>query len=425
MSRNAVHVKRRNVLQQGLSLVALGSIARIAVAQTRPIRIGYVSPQTGPLAAFGETDNFTVKNVREALRDGLKIDGRSHSVEIIVKDSQSNPNRAAGVAQELITKDKVDLMLCAATPDTTNPVSDQCELAGVPCISTAAPWQAWYFGRGATPQTGFDWTYHFFFGLDDGIAVYDGMWSEIATNKTVGFLLPTDSDGDAWAHKEFGLPPALEKLGYRTIDPGRYNNNTDNFSAHISAFRKNNVEIITGVMNPPDWTTFWNQARQQGYKPKIATIAKALVFPIAVENLGTAGDGLTSEVVWTRYHPFKSTINGMSCKQYADLWEKESRKQTTPALGWIHALFEVAIDALKRAGNPQDKKSVRDAITKTNITTIQGPINFTNGPVRNVSKIMLVGGQWKKGRKFKYDIDIVSNVTAPSIAKTGKLRVIP
>ena len=96
----------------------------------------------------------------------------------------------------------------------------------------------------------------------------------------------------------------------------------------------------------------------------------------------------------------------------------------TPALGWIHALFEVAVDVLKRSSDPQNKKAVRDAIAKTAMTTIQGPVNFTNGPVKNVSRVLLVGGQWKKGTKFKYDIDIVSNVTAPSIPTTGKLRPI-
>lgn len=427
MSHSPDQQRRRALVSSGAALTAvtaLGALPAAVFAQTRPIKIGYVSPQTGPLAAFGETDNFTVKAVREALAGGLNVGGKTYKVEVIVKDSQSNPNRAASVAQELINNDKVDLMLCAATPDTTNPVGDQCELAGVPCISTAAPWQAWYFGRGATPQKGFDWTYHFFFGLDDGIAVYDGLWKGIPTNKTVGFLFPTDADGDAWAHKELGLPPALAKLGYKLVDPGRYTNNTDNFSAQINAFKRGNVEIITGVMNPPDWTTFWGQARQQGFKPKIATIAKALVFPVAVENLGTGGDALSSEVVWSRYHPFKSTLNGLNCGAYADLWEKESGKQTTPALGWIHALFEVAVDVLKRSSDPQNKKAVRDAIAKTAMTTIQGPVNFTNGPVKNVSRVLLVGGQWKKGTKFKYDIDIVSNVTAPSIPTTGKLRPI-
>lgn len=418
--------KRRQLLETGLLGAVLGALPLGIWAQTtKKIKIGFISPQTGPLSVFGETDNFTVRAVREALKGGLTIGGINYAVEIIVKDSQSNPNRASSIAQELINKDKVDLLLTAATPDTTNPVSDQAELAGVPCISTAAPWQAWYFGRGATPQKGFDWTYHFFFGLDDAIGVYDGMWKGVSTNKIVGLLLPNDSDGDAWASKQHGLPPALAKLGYKVIEPGRYQSNTDNFSSIISTFKKSGVEIITGVMNPPDWTTFWNQARQQGFKPKVATIAKALVFPQAVENLGKAGDALSSEIVWSRHHPFKSTINGMTCAQYADLWEKETKKQATQPLGWIHALFEVAIDVLKRSGDPLKKASVRDAIGKTNLVTIQGPINFTNGPVKNVSRISLVGGQWKSGSKYKYEVDIVSNSTSPNIPTTSKIRVIP
>ena len=76
------------------------------------------------------------------------------------------PIAAAEVAAELIKSDKVDLMLVAGTPDTVNPVADQCEINQVPCVSTDAPWQAYFFGRGGNPAKGFDWTYHFFWGAD-------------------------------------------------------------------------------------------------------------------------------------------------------------------------------------------------------------------------------------------------------------------
>ena len=42
-------------------------------------------------------------------------------------------------------------MLVVSTPETINPVADACEAAGVPCLSTVMPWEAWYFGRGAKP----------------------------------------------------------------------------------------------------------------------------------------------------------------------------------------------------------------------------------------------------------------------------------
>ena len=140
--------------------------------------------------------------VREAIKAGITIGGKNYPVEILVKDSQSNPNRAAEVAADLILKEKIDLMLVASTPETTNPVSDQCELNEVPCVSTIAPWQPWFFGRGGDPAKGFNWTYHFFWGLEDVIAVFTNLWKSVPTDKVVGGLFPNDGDGNAWGDPE-------------------------------------------------------------------------------------------------------------------------------------------------------------------------------------------------------------------------------
>ena len=194
---------------------------------TRTLKIGYVSPQTGPLAGFGETDAFVVGGIRKAAGKGLSIRGQSFPVEVLVRDSQSDPNRAAEVASRLILSDKVDLMLVSSTPETTNPVSDQCEANGTPCVSSVCPWQPWFFGRGGKPDTGFKSTYHFFWGLEDIIGVFVDMWDTLPTNKVVGALWPNDGDGNAWGDPQRGFPPALTKAGYKLVDPGRFPNLTD------------------------------------------------------------------------------------------------------------------------------------------------------------------------------------------------------
>src|SRR3989440_10808186 len=155
-------MKRRDFLRLGTAGVAgVWAVAPgRAVAQGRPIKIGYVSPQTGPLAGFGEADSFVVGGVRKALGKGLTVRDRAHPVEILVRDSQSDPNRAAEVASRLILSDKVDLMLVASTPETTNPVADQCEVNGTPALSSVCPWQPWFFARGGKPDVGFKSTYH-------------------------------------------------------------------------------------------------------------------------------------------------------------------------------------------------------------------------------------------------------------------------
>jgi branched-chain amino acid transport system substrate-binding protein len=423
-----IQLSRRTFLK--LSAASAASLALNAcgaggATSGRAIKLGYVSPQTGPLAPFGEADTFTVNAMQTFLEGGLAIAGATHPVEILVRDSQSDPNRAAEVAADLILNDGIDLMLVASTPETTNPVSDTCEINGTPCISTVAPWQPWFIGRGGQPgQTEFGWTYHFFWGLEDIISVFTNMWNSQETNKVVGGMWPNDGDGLAWSSPEVGFPPALAGGGYSVVDPGRYENLKDDFSAEISQFKDQSVEIVTGVMIPPDLGTFLTQASQQAFTPKMFTVGKAALFPAVVEGIsGGLGEGLTTEIWWTPNHPFTSSLSGASAKELGDAYESETGKQWTQPIGFVHALFEVAVDALKRVTNLDDKPALAGAIKATNLSTIVGNISWANGPVPNVAKTPLVGGQWVKGTAHPFELVITSNATAPNIPTGGATQV--
>ncbi len=418
---------RRKVLKYGsagLGAMALSSIGFPAISASRTIKIGYVSPQTGALAAFADADGYVVSTMRKQLANGITIGGKKYPVEIIVKDSQSNPNRAADVASELILSDEVDLMLVSSTPETTNPVADQCEVNEVPCISTVAPWQPWFFTRGGVPGEGFNFTYHFFWGLEDVISNYTTLWGSVANNKKVGGLFPNDGDGNAWGDKKLGFPPVLDDLGYSLYDPGRYQNLTDDFSAQIGDFKSRDIEIVTGVMIPPDFTTFWTQARQQGFTPKVASIGKALLFPASVEALGDAGQNLSTEIWWTPTHPFRSSLSGQSAGDLAAAFTSETGKQWTQPLGFAHALFEVAVDVLQRTAEVGDGEAVADAIKSTKLDTIVGNIDWSKGPINNVAKTPLVAGQWRLGGDFKYDLVVTVNNNAPEIPLGGRTEII-
>ena len=173
------NLTRRRLLQGASAIIAAPAVLRLRSARAAggSFKIGLVSPTTGPLAGFGEAQDWIIGGVKNAM-DGLTNNGKPVKVEIIAKDSQSNPNRAAEVASELILKDQVNLILAKDTPDTTNPVADQAELNGVPCISNNCPWQPYFFGRKGDPAKGFEWTYHFFWGLEDIIANYVNIWDQ-------------------------------------------------------------------------------------------------------------------------------------------------------------------------------------------------------------------------------------------------------
>ena len=177
-------------------------------------------------------------------------------------------------------------------------------------------------------------------------------------------------------------------------------------------------------MIPPDAKTFLTQARQQGFKPKVITLGKALLFPSAIEALGDLGLGLSTEVWWSPSHPFTSSLTKQSAKALADSYEAGTKKQWTQPIGFAHALFEVASNALSRSKSlkPND---VRDAVAATSINSVVGPVKWGGqGPMKNVSKTPLVLGQWVKGQQHKVDLVIVNNGLAPNIPTGGALKLL-
>ena len=416
---------RRSFLAGTGALVATPAILTTtrSYAANKTLKVGYVHPKTGPLAGFAEADDFIIEGINKIFAGGLQNNGSSWNVEIITRDSQSNPNRGAEVAADLILRDEVDIIMAAGTPDTTNPVADQAEINEVPCITTDAPWQPYFFGRGGNPAEGFQSTYHFFWGLEDVIGVFLDLWNQSRAAKKVGGLFPNDADGNAWGDANLGLPPALSGAGFELTDPGRYQPLSDDFSNQIAAFRDAGCEIVTGVMIPPDFATFWAQAAQQGFNPKVATIGKAILFPSVVESLGARGDGLTSEVWWSPNHPFNSSLTGDSAQALVNEYTAATGRPWTQPIGFRHALFEVVADVVKRTEDLDDQQAITASIAATKLDTIVGMVDWSSGPVKNVSKTPLVGGQWQRDGDA-LDLKVVGNKDHPSIPKTGTLKLL-
>ncbi len=425
MKRNLKAPTRRAFLRTASAAIAAPALLKAtrAYAANPTLRVGHVSPRTGPLAGFAEADEYILSAIQELFAAGVENNGKTWNIEVISKDSQSNPNRAAEVAADLILGDEVDIIVAASTPDTVNPVADQAEVNEVPCITTDCPWQPYFFGRNGVPGEGFASTYHFFWGLEDVIGAFLDMWGQSGVAKSVGGLFPNDADGNAWGHPELGFPTPLSGAGYSLSDPGRYQPLSDDFSNYIAAFKDAVVEIVTGNMIPPDFATFWAQSAQQGFAPKIVTIGKALLFPSVIASLGDRGDGLSSEVWWSPNHPFSSSLTGASARDLAEGYTASTGRPWTQPIGFKHALFEVVADVVKRAEDLEDPEAITAAIPATNLDTIVGNVNWSNGPINNVTKTPLVAGQWQKS-DAGFELQVVANSAAPNIPKTADLKLL-
>jgi branched-chain amino acid transport system substrate-binding protein len=433
-------ISRRELLQgagAGAAVLSAGrllgarvpGVKRFASSSSGEIVIGFVSPQTGDLADFATSNSFAVSKIRQttAYTKGFSVGGKQYTVKILVVDSQSDPNRASEVARNLVLNDHVDMIITSSTPETDNPVALVCETEGVPCVSTVVPWQAWYAGLGGNPlkpTTKYQYNVMFFFGLEGFGKCFIPMWNRVKTNKVVAEMFPNDADGNAF---RAAWPPMMKAAGYTPIDGGPYPDLTSNFTSMISDFKSHDCEIFVNVPLPPDFNTFWKQAAQQGFKPKLATVAKVLLFPADVKALGPLVNNIATDSWWSPFAPYRSSLTGETAAQLAVDYQQTTGQQWTQAIGSTYAAFEVAQLAFSQSSDPHDHPDVADKLHSLKYQGMNGVIDFTSGPAPGVAIIPAAGVQWKKGTSgkftdFPYAMYVVDNSDAPHWPINGTLE---
>ena len=238
-----------------------------SAAEAIPFKIGFVSPQTGAVAGFGEPDPYIIGLVQEKLNAGFQAGGKNYAITIVQKDGKSDPATAAQVANDLITSDKVDMILATSTPENNNPVADAAEAAGVPFISTVEPWEAFFFARQKDPANPvpFKFTYHFCFGVAEFAKTYISMWDDIPTNKKVGVMWPNDADGNAI---RAALGPQLTAAGYTIIDPGAYEDGTNDYSAADREVQGGGLPDLQHVPDPAGLRGLLEAGGAAGLRPE-------------------------------------------------------------------------------------------------------------------------------------------------------------
>ncbi len=389
------------------------------------ITIGFITPLTGALAGFASGDQFVLSKVRSTpvYKSGLKIGTKNYKINIVVEDSQSDPNRASTVARQLILQNKVDMILTTSTPETTNPVAAAAEKLGTPCLSTVVPWESWYAGLGGNPvqpTTTFKYTTMFFFGLKEFQGCFAPMWNRIKTNKVVACQYPNDADGNAFRG---GFEPLIRASGYKVVDGGPYQDGVTDFSSMITTFKNKNCEVFSNCPLPPDFNTFWKQASQQGFKPKLATVAKVLLFPADTQALGALVSNIATDSWWGPYMPYSSSLDGTSASSLAAAYESSTNNQWVQSIGSSYALFEVAKEAFGAVSDPHDKTEVANALHHVSYTGMCGAINFAKGPAPGVGIIPPVGVQWKASKgKYPFEMQVVDNSLNSSVPIQAKLE---
>ena len=194
----------------------------------------------------------------------------------------------------------------------------------------------------------------------------------------------------------------------------------------ISQFKSHGDDFFTNVPLPPDFATMWTQALQQGFKPKLATVAKVLLFPQDAYAHGLQG----------LQHRHRRLVGPRAAldllAHQADLHgagERLHRRGPGPAER-EHLQLHPLRDRLRgahRGDNPHDKTELSAALFKVKLPqAIAGPVDYTStnaktNPAPGVAITPPVGIQWQKGTKYPLEAKVVDNTLQPNAKITGDL----
>jgi branched-chain amino acid transport system substrate-binding protein len=439
------------------ALVGLTEVSNAyAATKSGTIKIGYVSPRTGALADFAGPDSFVLQLIRESsyFSKGITIGKTKYHIEITEKDTQSLGNVAVQVTQELINSG-VDLILTSSAPETTIPVATTCEQYKIPCVSTVVPWEAYWGGftgatitaEGGAAGTGPKYNSMFFFGIPQFVGCFVPMWQRVQKmtncNTNVAEMFPNDSDGNAF---RAAFAPTVGAIypngGYNFVDGGAYTDLTTSYSSMIQTFKtggKNGAacDLFINCPLPPDFQSFWTQASQQGYAPKLATVAKVMLFPTDAYALGQLSNNIATDAWFTPYSPYKSSLTGLTANKFAENYQSAGHGQWVQSMGSTYSLFEVAIEGLKKVSNPHDRLALAKALQSVSYDGMCGPINMNlkssnplmASPAKGIGMVMPVGVQWKPGstklvghRKYAWSQWVVDNSLNPHVPVNASLE---
>jgi branched-chain amino acid transport system substrate-binding protein len=396
---------------------------------TKDITIGWIHPLTGALAGFGAPDNWVLSQVMATsqYKNGFKIGGKTYKVTVKSYDSQSSVSRAGDLAKQAILSDNVDMLFASSTPETVNAVASQAETLGTPLVCANIPWESWYINLGgnpAKPTLKPKYVTMYFLGAEHLVECFIPMWNRIHaqlhTNKIVAAAFPNDSDGNAFRAV---FPPIAKAAGYDFVLSAPYTDGLTNYSSMISQFKSSGADFFTNVPLPPDFATMWKQAIQQGFKPKLATVAKVLLFPPDTYAMGSSVYNVATDSWWVPSLPWTSSLTGQSCQQMASAFTTATGGQWNANIS-NYTLFEIAYKAFTSVTDPHDKTEVATAIHEVVIPdALAGPMDFTSSkaPAPGVVITPPVGIQWQKGTTYPLEAKVVDNTLLPQAKITGDL----
>ncbi len=377
------------------AVVATASVAK--AADDNVIKIGAPIALTGPLATESKKQDYVWKMWVEKVNaaGGIKVGDKKMKVKLIEYDYQSDGQRAAQLAEKLITDDKVNFLFGPFGSGHTKIVSAVAERYQIPLIACSSSAESVY-------NQGFK----YLFGLLAPNGTSNKSMVAYVKDKVPGIKSIAVYGRDDVFPKSMatGMAAAAKAGGLNVVYDQYYAVGTIDHSSAMSAIRAAKPDWIYITGYTQDLVLARKQMVDLGVKAKIVTMVAGPAYKEYTDALGSLANGVTS---WTWWHPAVA-FKGPGVWPTTASFVKDFTAKAHAEPDYIHASCAASGVVLRHAietAGTLDKKKVRDVLAKTDMTTFYGPIKYTGNGMNQASSVPIIQIQDQK-IKVLYPSDI-------------------
>jgi len=328
------------------------------------LKIGCLAPLTG----FFAREGLACKHGFELA--GPMLSDMGYSVEIMMADTESNPDKARTVAEKLISEG-AQVLIGTFVSGETAAVAQVAEQKGVPHIINIA----------AAPQIteqGYKFVFRNFTTgpmlVINGLGLIKDLFAATGTTpKTAVFLHVNDTFGTAMSRGVEALFPRMD-MPFEIVETIAYDPKARDLSVEIAKAKATGADIVMPVSHGADAILLVREMVKQRYEPMgVMTPGSPGTYDAQfIKTLGKFSEYIVANVPWI------DPTSAMS-KELVSRFEKNYPDDSIELnVGFSFEAVLIAAQAFKNAGSGQSEAMV-EAIRATNIeehVMIGGPIAF-------------------------------------------------
>lgn len=359
---------RRQALKAAAAVAASG-LARPAIAANQPIRVGYLPALTGPSSSTGVGITRGAELAVKEINDAGGVNGRM--IELVTRDTQSDPTKAVNAAAELVNQQHVEVMFgplnsgesLAVVPQLARMKMPQMHPCWVDTLTDPKKYPMCFRDAPTNQQIG---------GAANRYVV------KVLNKKKVAVVSDTTGYGTASVN---AYVPMLKTMGAEVVYQGNIDAANPDLKPELLRMQSAGAEAIM------PWSV------NAGFLSRIVNTRGDMAWDVPIVGQTTLGSGQTKALLekpeyWTKVYPnnFRSCCFDAHGKlparttAFVERLQKAKIDMSDTLLWWIALGYDgprMVADAVKNGGGTKPEDLVAYWNHLKNFPGVYGDISFT------------------------------------------------